>query len=328
MNCLCINFSVQIKQLYQGTKSKSRITLSTEMSKMESLEVYCKNNLIEESRHRVDKNTLFSVFKRNDFIDPYKLPYCKRDFYKICLIKGPVKFHYSDQSISFTNNFLIFYNPHTPYSCEQVGENHTGYACLFTEDFFNKNNKVKDYPLFKVGEIPAFNITDEQVLELSKIYEKMYDELQSDFVYKFDVIRSLVLELVYHGLKMATIPSSSNDSNGSLRMVTLFKELLDNQFPVEPPKQKIQLRHPTDFAERLAVHVNHLNRSLKELTGKTTSQLIAERILTEARIMLKGTVWNISEIAWCLGFEEPSHFINFFKKRTGLTPNVARKLAS
>jgi AraC-like DNA-binding protein len=73
------------------------------------------------------------------------------------------------------------------------------------------------------------------------------------------------------------------------------------------------------------VHVNHLNRSLKEITGKTTSQLIRERVIREAKALLMHTDWNISEIAWCLGFEELPHFINYFKKDALLTPKAFRQ---
>jgi len=68
------------------------------------------------------------------------------------------------------------------------------------------------------------------------------------------------------------------------------------------------------------VHVNHLNRVLKENTGKTTTDIIANRITQEAKILLKQTDWNISEVAYSLGFEEVAHFSNFFKKQTTFTP--------
>ncbi|HQU84956.1 MAG TPA: helix-turn-helix domain-containing protein, partial [Pyrinomonadaceae bacterium] len=69
---------------------------------------------------------------------------------------------------------------------------------------------------------------------------------------------------------------------------------------------------------------NHLNRALKETTGKTTTELIAERMTQEAIALLKHTNWNVSEIAYTLGFEEPTHFNNFFKKRTQQTPTKFR----
>jgi AraC-like DNA-binding protein len=59
---------------------------------------------------------------------------------------------------------------------------------------------------------------------------------------------------------------------------------------------------------------------LKENTGKTTTDVISGRIAQEARLLLKQTDWNISEIAYSLGFEEVAHFSNFFKKQSGFSP--------
>jgi AraC-like DNA-binding protein len=63
---------------------------------------------------------------------------------------------------------------------------------------------------------------------------------------------------------------------------------------------------------------------LKENTGKTTTGVISGRILREAKILLRQTDWNISEIAWSLGFEELAHYSNFFKKHTTLSPVTFR----
>ena len=115
-----------------------------------------------------------------------------------------------------------------------------------------------------------------------------------------------------------------SNQNASARVSSLFMELLERQFPIESPLQRINLRSAVDYANQLAVHVNHLNRALKETTGKTTSQLIGERITQEARALLKHTDWNISEIGFTLGFEELPHFINFFKKNTQLSPKSFR----
>jgi len=76
----------------------------------------------------------------------------------------------------------------------------------------------------------------------------------------------------------------------------------------------------TGFASQLNVHVNHLNRAVKETSDKTTSQIIPERILQEAKLLLKHSPWNVSGIAYALGFTESAHFNNFFKKHMQLGP--------
>lgn len=97
-------------------------------------------------------------------------------------------------------------------------------------------------------------------------------------------------------------------------------ELLERQFPVDEQHTAVTLRTASDFARQLNVHVNHLNRAVKEITEKTTSQLIAERIVQEAKILLKHSAWTVSEIAYALGFTEVTHFNNFFKKHVSLSP--------
>jgi len=106
----------------------------------------------------------------------------------------------------------------------------------------------------------------------------------------------------------------------------VFTELLERQFPIEALTQRFSMRSANDFAQLLSVHVNHLNRAIRETTGKTTTDHIAERLLREAKVLLKQTDWNISEIGYCLGFEEPTHFNNFFKKQTQLTPTSFRNV--
>ena len=112
--------------------------------------------------------------------------------------------------------------------------------------------------------------------------------------------------------------------SASARVTSLFIELLERQFPIETPQQTLQLRTAKDYADRLAVHVNHLNKVLKENTGRTTTDLIGSRVAQEAKVLLKQTNWTISEISDSLGFAEVAHFSNFFKRQTSFSPVAFR----
>jgi AraC family transcriptional regulator, transcriptional activator of pobA len=120
--------------------------------------------------------------------------------------------------------------------------------------------------------------------------------------------------------------SNAAPTNAASRISALFIELLERQFPIEGEGQLIQLKTPLDFAKALGIHTNHLNKVLKETTGKSTTEIINGRIAEEAKILLKQTTWNISEIAFALGFDEVAHFSNFFKKYTAISPSKYRKL--
>lgn len=169
-------------------------------------------------------------------------------------------------------------------------------------------------------------MTEEQAEIVKPIFLSMFDEIKSDYEHKYDVLRNKVYELLHFAMKTQPADSSKKkEINAAQRISALFLELLERQFPVEESHPTIQFRTAAAFANQLNVHVNHLNRALKEATSKSTSVIIAERILQEAKIMLKHSHANVSEIAYALGFNEATHFNNFFKKHLGLSPNKFRK---
>lgn len=268
----------------------------------------------------------FNVFRLDDFTGACAkpIPYSRKDYFKISLIIGKNMVHYADKSIEMNQPALLFANPQIPYNWEPLEEEQSGFFCIFTEAFFNHFGSIKQYPVFQPGGNPIFFLPDEQLNAVRGIYLKMFEEIDSDYIYKYDVLRNLVYELIHAALRMKPATTLYSNQNASARISSLFMELLERQFPVESQLQRIKLRSANDFANQLAVHVNHLNRALKETTGKTTSQLIGERITQEAKALLKHTDWNISEIGYTLGFEELPHFINFFKKNTQTSPKSYR----
>jgi len=183
---------------------------------------------------------------------------------------------------------------------------------------------LDDLPIFQPGGYPIFQLTNEGVKDIEAIFKKMYQELSSDYAYKYDLLRNYVVELIHYGQKLQPATSLYPSHTALARVSSLFIELLERQFPIESPHQVLNLRTAADYADRLAIHVNYLNKALKENTGKTTTSLINGRIEQEAKILLKQTNWNISEIANCLGFKELAHFSNFFRKQAGLSPLAFR----
>lgn len=255
------------------------------------------------------------------------MPYNRRAYYKISLISGRNRAEYADKTIDIEKNALLFATPRIPYHWLPQDMNQSDYFCIFTDEFLvqTKSGVVLDeLPIFRTGGYPVFQLSEEEVGDIEFIFKKMAKELSSDYVYKYDLIRNYVLELIHYGQKLQPATALYPTHNASARVSSLFIELLERQFPIESPRQKISLRTAKDYAERLAVHVNHLNKVLKENIGKTTTDLIGSRIVQEAKILLKQTDWNISEIAYCLGFEEVAHFSNFFRKQTSLSPMAFR----
>lgn len=275
----------------------------------------------------------FNVFNVNELIAAHhkqglhRMTYNRRAYYKINLISGRNRAEYADKVVEIEKNGLLFGTPKIPYHWLPQDENQGGYFCLFTEAFLmpTKNGVVLDnLPIFRPGGYPVFQLADNETEEITYIFKKMQKELSSNYAYKYDLLRNYVLELIHYGQKLQPHSALYPTHSASARICSLFIELLERQFPIESPRQKIALRAATDYSDRLALHVNHLNKVLKENTGKTTTGFINERIAQEAKILLKQTDWTVSQIAYCLGFEEVAHFSNFFKKQTTLFPVAFR----
>lgn len=271
----------------------------------------------------------FNILNVEDLIingKPKSSSYSRRSFYKVSLIEGKCLVHYADRSIAVDGHALVFTNPSVPYKWEVIGERQFGQVCVFTESFLDKPGLLMSFPVFQSAENAVVLLKPEQYVFFKQLIEKIREELHSDYAFKYDYLRSKLLEVIHEAQKLQpekgeALPSS----NAAARIALLFNDLLERQFTLEDPGDNVVLKTPSDFAAKLNVHVNHLNKSLREVLGLPTSQLIRNRILQEARVLLKTTQWTVAEISACLGFEEPNHFSSFFKKSVNLSPLQFRK---
>lgn len=297
------------------------------MNKVETIEDFYKKKFDWLPENLKNEIGHFNVFKQDPFRGETPVPYKRRDYYKIMLVKGSGRVHFADKIVEVKKQAISFSNPQIPYKWENLNHIDSTIFCIFNQHFFHQFGSLDQYSVFQSNGTHLFELTDEQVNSITVIYERMFAEINSEYVHKYDVLRNLVFELLHFAMKLE--PSSSFDKqqiNASQRISTLFLELLERQFPVDEVHPKIQFRSASDFAGQLNVHVNHLNRSVKDTTEKTTSQIIAERILQEAKILLKHSAWTVSEIAYALGFSEVTHFNNFFKKHTETSPLKFRNI--
>lgn len=268
----------------------------------------------------------FNVFQIEEDAESTRT-YSRKDFYKICLTTGKSRIHYSDRSFEHEGTVLFFGNPHIPYSWETISNSYVGYTCLFSEEFLklsDRSESILQSPLFKLGGTPVLSISEQQRDFLNGLFRKMMEEQHTDYAFKDDLIRNYIQLIIHEALKLNPSQDIDHPKNAASRLTAVFLELLERQFPIEAAENPLKLRTPQDFANNLSVHVNYLNRAVKTVTGKSTSTIIAERIVNEAKALLQHTNWNISEIAYSLGFEYPTYFNNFFKKLTDTSPKAHR----
>ena len=298
------------------------------MQKTETIQDFYKT-LLANNYSKADSDSIghFNVFPRQ---------YCsltasfhRRDFFKISLItEGTGIMHFANEYFVIDRPALFFSNPMISHSWEPTSTKQEGWFCLFTEEFiqsWDHSFSVKDYPMFRIGENPIIFLDDEATDDVSYIFRKMIQEINSDYVYKYSKLRNYLQLLVHEALKYHPEVGLRNKQVDAAHRITYrFLELLENQFPIENTEMPLKLRTVQDYALSLSVHENHLNSVVKEITGKNPSQHIAFRLSEEAKALLENTDWSMTEIASSLLFEYSSHFTAFFKKNVGVSPREYR----
>ena len=78
------------------------------------------------------------------------------------------------------------------------------------------------------------------------------------------------------------------------------------------------------YADALAVPAAQLSRALSHLTGRTTKQLITDRVMLEAARLLRFTDLTVGEIAYRAGFEDQLYFSRAFKRHHQVAPMLYR----
>lgn len=256
--------------------------------------------------------------------------YNRRDYYKVSLvIKGCSELLYANRGIDISRPALVFTTPLVPYSWESTSrEEAHGYFCLFASEFLytgGRTESLQESSLFKVGSDPVYFLNEDQAVYLESIFARMRREADEDYLYKYDIIRNQLNLIIHEAIKMQPSVAYFNPPNAAARIAKLFLDLLERQFPVDSPRNTLMFKKAGDYANQLSVHVNHLNAAVQEVTGKSTTMHINERVLGEAKSLLTHTDWSVADIAFALGFEYASYFNNFFKKHSGITPLTFRK---
>ncbi|WP_375434949.1 helix-turn-helix domain-containing protein [uncultured Hymenobacter sp.] len=255
----------------------------------------------------------------------------RRDLFKAVLfVEGANELHYATRSFIVDKPALVFTNRLIPYSWEimEGSAEEQGYICTFTETFMlsaMRGVSLKDSVLYKVDGSPVYFLSDEQLRYLSDAFARMRHDIDTDYPHKYDLLRNQLSIIIHEAARLEPVSSyPATPTNAAERVTNLFLTLLEFQFPITNQLHEPILKNAQDYADRLSVHVNSLNRSVKEVTGKSTTTHIAERFISEAKYLLQHTGSSVGDIADSLGFEYATYFNNFFKKHTGKAPLAFR----
>jgi len=261
-------------------------------------------------------NDLRSHLKQNEEL--ILLPH-GHDFYMSVLFTAGTGTH----KIEF-NNYLIkpgrvfMLSPGQAHTWE-LSDDIDGYIFFHTKEFFElnvTNEKVSDYPFFSsLNNTPLIVLKKSSLKKIESIFSEIVKEYHHNELMKFKKLFSLV-NILYIDLSREYLPKKMRDDQNLpyLARVRQLEELINKNF--------VDIKSPGQYARLMYVSEKHLNRMVKVSLNKTTSDLITERIILEAKRMLVFSNKNIAQIIDELGYTDSAYFFRFFKKNTTLTPTA------
>jgi AraC family transcriptional activator of pobA len=264
----------------------------------------------------------FRLIQLND--DTYFKSLKSFNCYKLILIrKGKGKVTFDLAGYDFSENCLIRFPIYQPFQIEADGPL-DGILLQFHPDFFwNHAYQIElicKQVLFKsIGEIPLIKISKEEMARLLYPLDHLVSELKSDCLGRYDITISWVkIFMIYASrikMERGIIPSDTlSDDHYIIRKL------------VNAVEEHFQRRHrPADYAKLLNVTVKTLNRMAKQHLAKTVSDMISERIITQAKHELYLSDKPVKQLAFELGFHDVAYFSRFFKVQTCVSPDVYRK---
>lgn len=264
----------------------------------------------------------FKLIQFND--DKYFKSLKSYNCYKVILIrKGKGQVTFDTAKYDFSENCLIRFPIYQPFQIEADGPL-DGILLQFHPDFF-WNHKydmelTSKQVLFKsIGEIPLIKISKEEMAQLLCTLDQLLLELNSDRLGRYDIAISWVKIFMIYASRIKM-------EKGMIHSETLSEVHYIIRELINAVEQHFQHKHrPADYAKLLNVTVKTLNRVAKQHLEKTVSDMISERIITQAKHELYLSDKPIKQIALEIGFKDVAYFSRFFKVRTTVSPEAYRK---
>lgn len=250
----------------------------------------------------------------------------KSDYYRISIsVRGITEIQLGLEDFTHGIGTISFTFPGQIFSKRGLSDDAFGYYLLFEpgflEDIIAPDRIPEEFPFFAFAGVPFMQLTPAELDITVDFAQRMNAELQRHQPGHDKAIRMylylMLLELKRAYLRQGFDLAERNDKPAWL--VPRYKKLVSEHF--------LTKRKVADYAAMLGVTPNHLNRAIREHTGHTASEAIADMLVREAKAALRYTDTTIAGISDQLQFSDPAGFNRFFKEKTGVTPLAFRKNA-
>ncbi len=284
--------------------------------------------------HLIDETVEFTIFNLKDLHQPlpFKSPISRVNFFTFVFIKnGHGHYVVDDQTFTMEPNTLYFTNPghYRSFHYTQIDE---VYLITLSESFLRENvhpDIFEEFPFLLTETFPARTVEPAMFAEFEGLYLQIHKEYTSRSPFRNRLIGSLfVVLLLKHKEHLWLDYNALYEGSRSSEIVKNFKRRLEQHYRDLAAGLVDHVFRVQEYADAQSLHPNYISSVIKSKTGKPIGTWIAEKSISEAKVLLQNSSLSVKEIAYRLGFAEAAHFSNYFKKHTDQSPGLYRRQRS
>ncbi|TAH39897.1 MAG: AraC family transcriptional regulator [Bacteroidetes bacterium] len=250
------------------------------------------------------------------------IPALRRQFNLIyLLLEGEHDVKLGAEHLQLNPNDLVIVPENMLYASDHI-KNCKGYCIHFKPEILNlqlAKPLAEEFPYFHFDAPHILNLSQTESELIQNSFRNIIQEYDGDSQEKNYLLCNLILILLFRirEIYRIRVKELNRNSNRQEQLANSFKLLVEKHF--------IENRSVNLYAEMLHITPKYLTEVVSDTFGRSPLQIIHDILLLEAKVQLRSTHKSISEIAYSLKFEDPSHFTHFIKRRSGFSPQSLRK---
>ncbi|AQG81542.1 helix-turn-helix domain-containing protein [Spirosoma montaniterrae] len=277
-----------------------------------------------QASHRTANDALFCLRVEDTFPHTVDvMPPFRKGFYFISFITdtGDTQIGYDDRQVSNLQTYLVFQSPGHLFSWHR-DRTVRGYLIYFTKEAFQffRPDFDDEFPFFNVLHTNFFNLQQDHFARFAPLLDEVFAAYRRWPLPTDPPIAALKLLAVLYECRAFVADLNRYEQRFSTpeqRTLKRFRELVGNFY--------LDKRTVEDYADLLNITPQYLSGLVKTATGQRPLHIISQKLVDEAKILLRYTANDISEVAYQLNFSDPANFGRFFKKHTQKTPLEYRR---
>ncbi|MEO6303234.1 MAG: helix-turn-helix transcriptional regulator [Bacteroidia bacterium] len=190
-----------------------------------------------------------------------------------------------------------------------------GYVFFHTKEFYDSRSvteNIQDYPFFNsIHNPPLILLKNKSLEKIIGLFSEIKNEYEETNLLKTQKLHAQIT-VIYIELTRLYKIKQQTEKQSYLSKLRELEDLIDLNYKI--------IKYPFEYAAKMTMSEKHLNRICKTCLNKTTTDLITDRIVLEAKRLLTHSKLTISQVAEELGYLDNSYFTRLFKKKTGETP--------